>query len=49
MEAEYKTKCANCGEDINIGDEIEQDEDGNWVHEFHSDEPSYGYMEVGDY
>lgn len=32
MKAEFRSKCADCGEWIEEGQEIEPDEDGNWVH-----------------
>ena len=32
MKATYRSKCADCGEWIEEGDEIEPDEDENWVH-----------------
>jgi hypothetical protein len=50
MEAEYRTKCAECGEWIEPGEEIEKDEDGNWIHKDHLDFPvGFGYNEIGDY
>lgn len=33
MIAEYESKCPACGELIREGDEIERDDDGEWVHE----------------
>ena len=33
VEAEFRSKCAACGEWIEEGDEIVFDEDGNWIHE----------------
>lgn len=33
MEAEFRSKCADCGEWIEEGQMIEPDEDGNWVHQ----------------
>jgi hypothetical protein len=33
MKALYRTKCTDCGEWIEEGDEIEPDEDGGWVHQ----------------
>jgi ribosomal protein L24E len=36
--AEYRSKCAYCGEWIEEGDEIVVDEDGEWVHAEHEDE-----------
>lgn len=33
MEAEFRSKCAECGEWIEEGDNIEPDEDGNWIHQ----------------
>jgi hypothetical protein len=33
VQAEFRSKCAACGEWIEEGDEIVVDEDGNWVHE----------------
>lgn len=30
--AEYQSKCAACGDDIDPGDEIVLDEDDDWVH-----------------
>lgn len=38
IEAEYRSKCAACGNWIEEGDPIEQNEDGDWVHEECSDE-----------
>jgi hypothetical protein len=32
-EAEYRSKCATCGEWIEEGDMIETNADGDWVHE----------------
>ncbi len=32
IEAEYRTKCAVCGEWIEPGDEIVRDDDGEWIH-----------------
>lgn len=32
MEAQYPGKCAACGEEIEIGDEIEMNEDEEWCH-----------------
>jgi hypothetical protein len=31
-EAEFRSKCAACGEWIEEGDEIVADDDENWVH-----------------
>lgn len=33
IEAEFRSKCACCGEWIDEGDPIVCDEDGNWIHE----------------
>lgn len=32
MRAEYRSKCADCGEWIEEGDEIVKNDDGDWVH-----------------
>jgi predicted nucleic acid-binding Zn ribbon protein len=33
MEAQYRSKCAVCGEWIEPGDEVVPDEDENWIHQ----------------
>lgn len=32
VEATFRSKCAVCGEWIEEGDEIVEDDDGNWIH-----------------
>lgn len=33
IEAEFRSKCSMCGEWIEEGDKIVQDDDENWVHQ----------------
>jgi hypothetical protein len=43
IEAEFRSKCAVCGEWIEEGDKIVCDEDGNWIHS-DCEEPPYPGM-----
>lgn len=37
--AEFRSKCASCGNWIEEGDPITRDDDGEWIHEDCADDP----------